>query len=127
MTITSVVSPLVHDPHAPSMRVEQLVHAIRLSSELARFETVGFAELGALLGNAQLRDVLTITGEMFSCEPELERMFDSEDAEHPFVVLTVKARGEAKELVERSLEWHERVSRAVSGNFGLLRLSLIPT
>lgn len=73
-----------------------------------------------------LLNVIAVTQELFpGSAPEIERMADPEDAEHPFVVVTVQWAGDPRASVEKRLEWHRRVSRACVGMPGGIRLSMV--
>ena len=73
-----------------------------------------------------IADVVAVTQEIFDCTPALEVMRDSEDPDYSFVVLTVDCQGEPSELLEKRLAWHSRIRSIPAGDFGNLRLSIIP-
>lgn len=79
----------------------------------------------AVTADPRLSDVVVITEEMFGT-PEINVLFDPEDAGTPIVVLTVKCGGNAKELVDKRIEWHDRVNAIPPGSSGRLRLSIVP-
>ena len=75
---------------------------------------------------SRIPDILAVTQEMFEGDPTIEISRDPEDPEHPFFVVTVHWRGEARAMVDQRLAWHERISKLHSGGVGVFRLSVIP-
>ncbi len=73
----------------------------------------------------RLSDVVAITEEMFGT-PEVGILCDPEDPEVTFVVFTVKCTGQSTELVEKRIEWHEKVDSIPPGSSGRFRLSILP-
>ena len=70
--------------------------------------------------------VVAVTQEMFpGSAPEIETMADPEDAENPFIVVTVQWAGDPRESVKKRLDWHRRVSLACAGQPGGVRLSIV--
>ena len=73
----------------------------------------------------RLSDVVAMTEEMFGT-PEINVLCDPEDPETQFVVFTVRCSGEAKDIVTRRIEWHDRVDAIPPGRSGRFRLSIVP-
>jgi hypothetical protein len=71
-------------------------------------------------------NVRKITQELFPGKCEFTHEFDPEYPDDRYVVVNVEARGEPKELVDRSCEWSERIRRLPGYVFGKLRLSIMP-
>lgn len=74
--------------------------------------------------SARLKEALAITEEMFASRPGFEAMCDPDDPDHPFVLITVSSRGTLRELVQRHIEWGDRV-RHLNADLSL-RLSILP-
>jgi hypothetical protein len=76
--------------------------------------------------DARLSTVIKITEEIFGFSPTIETITDPEDpAETTFVVLTVHAQGENKDLIRQHVVWGERV-RPVNMDLHF-RLSINPS
>lgn len=71
-------------------------------------------------------DLVAITEQMFGT-PEVTVLRDPEDPDVDFIVFTVKCAGEPDEIVEKRIEWHNRIDRIPSGSSGRFRLSVSPT
>ncbi len=71
-------------------------------------------------------EILRLTGELFPGDVTVDRMSDPEFPRESWVVLTVEATGEPREIIRRQCEWHERVAREFPGRFPGLRLSVCP-
>lgn len=74
----------------------------------------------------RIADVLSVTQEMFPGRSIAELDHDPEAPERPFVVITVAWDGSPKEIVQKRMEWHARISQLASGSSGPLRLSIVP-
>ena len=74
----------------------------------------------------RIADVLSVTQEMFPGRSIAELDHDPEAPERPFVVITVAWDGSPKEIVQKRMEWHARISELASGSSGPLRLSIVP-
>jgi hypothetical protein len=82
---------------------------------------------GAAMNDPKIADIIDVTQQMFPTKPpRIELMRDPEDPESPFVIITVAFQGNAKELVERRIEWHNRIESLPSGSSGAIRLSIVP-
>jgi hypothetical protein len=73
-----------------------------------------------------LRDVVRITQELFPGEVGIEILSDPEAADRSLVVFNVSARGSARDIVNKRVEWHQRVAKLRPGSSGALRLSIVP-
>ncbi len=73
-----------------------------------------------------LSEVVRMTEEFFSAPVSVETMSDPESPGQAWVVLTVEATGEPKELVQRRCDWHERLARQFPECVGDLSLSICP-
>ena len=83
------------------------------------------AETTPLIDAAALAHVIAITEEIFAAKPSIETMVDPDDPdETPFLVFTVECRGENKDLIQRHIQWHQRLDELNSDLS--LRLSIIP-
>jgi hypothetical protein len=71
-------------------------------------------------------DVRKITQEIFPGKCEFTHECDPEYPEDRYVVVNVEAKGEPKELVDRSCLWDERISQLPGYVFGQLRLLIVP-
>jgi hypothetical protein len=56
----------------------------------------------------------------------VEVLNDPESPCETFIVLNVEAHGEAKELIARQCQWHERVAASARSEAGSYRLSIDP-
>jgi hypothetical protein len=74
----------------------------------------------------RLADVVAVTQELFPGEPTIDLSRDPEDPDNPFVVITVKARADSAELLNRRFKWHDRIRDLTPGHSGSLRLTIIP-
>lgn len=73
-----------------------------------------------------MAEVREITQELFPGKCEFTSEFDPEYPEDRYVVVNVEASGDLKEIAERGCVWHERIRPLTAGEFGILRLSIIP-
>lgn len=71
-------------------------------------------------------DVRRITNELFPGKCEFTNEFDPEYPQDCYVVVNVEARGEPKQIVDRSCQWSERLRQLSPNLFGKLRLSIVP-
>jgi hypothetical protein len=71
-------------------------------------------------------EVRKITQELFPGKCEFSHEFDPEYPDDRYIVVDVEAKGEPRELVDRSCEWHKRIEAAAPNSFGHLRLSIMP-
>lgn len=74
----------------------------------------------------RLLTVIAVTEEMFGT-PEITVMCDPEDTDTTFVVFTVRAKGENPGLIDKRIEWHERINAIPPGCSGHFRLSIVPS
>lgn len=58
-------------------------------------------------------EVVAITRELFPGSIEFSYETDPETPDEPFLMLTVRASGKPKEVVQRRREWHRRVGEAL--------------
>lgn len=72
-----------------------------------------------------LDDILALTEEIFPGEVRIDVEADPEWPQDRYVVFTVKADGDARELVQRQCEWHRRVLAVAPDSLNLLRLSIV--
>jgi hypothetical protein len=72
-----------------------------------------------------LADVVKITQDMFGT-PEVTVEHDPEDPEVQFVVFTVFPSGFPAGLVQKRVDWHERVNAIPPRHSGAYRLSIVP-
>jgi hypothetical protein len=82
---------------------------------------MGGTSVGA---EARLSEALSITKDMFATSPSVQTMSDPDDPDHPFILLTVHAQGDTRELIERHVEWGSRV-RPINLDLSL-RLAIVP-
>jgi len=94
------------------------------SASLPTTPVVAGTASSAVDENARLSKVLAITEEMFFTAPTSQAMCDPDDPDHLFVVITVHARGSAQELIQRHVEWGNRV-RPLNADLSL-RLAIVP-
>jgi len=74
-----------------------------------------------------LCDVVRMTQSLFSGQVSTEAMSDPESPGESWVVVTVQAPGEPKELVKLRCEWHERMAQQFPECVRDLRLSILPS
>jgi hypothetical protein len=74
----------------------------------------------------QLTTVIHIAQEMFGVEPVFEVLADPEEPDCAFVLFTVTANGTPEQLVERQLEWHQKLRPLFKQPFDVPRLRIIP-
>jgi hypothetical protein len=67
-----------------------------------------------------------MTEEMFSGHASGEAMVDPESPGESWVVVTVEATGDPKDLVRLRCQWHERLARQFPECVRDLRLSIYP-
>lgn len=96
-----------------------------LRAEVHRLQNSPERQESSGADDPKLADVVALTEQMFGT-PEINVMCDPEDPSISFVVFTVKCRGEAKDIVARRIEWHDRVDAIPSGTSGRFRLSIVP-
>lgn len=75
----------------------------------------------------RLLDLCSLTQELFGCIPSFESAVDPDEPDFPFVVVTVDWSGDPRELIQRRIQWHERVRGLAAGDSGKLRLSVMPS
>lgn len=68
-------------------------------------------------------EIVRVTRELFPGDVAIEETDDPEYPQDSYTVVRAQASGDIKEIEDRRIEWHERVSR-LSENCRLLRLSL---
>ena len=126
MTNSNIDSPVIDDVRSSAVGLFPITLA-ELRSEMARPEGKNHFFVVAFNDDPRLTGLFAITEEIFPAgEPVTEVMWDPEDPMHPFLVMTVKARGETRSLLRLSREWHERVNELWPRHSGLLRLAVIP-
>lgn len=83
------------------------------------------ASTPVVLDSPRLAEVIKITEEIFGATPTVETMCDPDDpAETPFLHFSVQGRGENKELIQRHIQWGQRL-RPLNLDLSL-RLSITP-
>lgn len=111
------------------MTVDLATEVKELQTRVAVLET----EIANLRGRSttplatpeELEIVAATAQEVFSSEVSLQEMSDPEEPEWPWIVVCVKAGDlSGKELIQRRLNWHERIEKLLPGKFGRFRLSL---
>lgn len=110
----------VHQPQAGA--------SVDLIAELARLQKENAALRETLQSQGfepKLADVLSITHELFPGRVGIELMFDPEEPEEHFVVVTVSVASDATDVIKRQLDWHHRVAETSPGDSGPLRLSIV--
>ena len=73
-----------------------------------------------------LTEVVQLTEQLFPGAVSVELLTDPESPAETFIVLNVEAHGDAKELIERQCQWHERVAALASAAASSYRLSIDP-
>ena len=73
-----------------------------------------------------MEDVRQITQELFPGKCEFTSECDPEYPEDRYVVVSVEATGEPKEIVDRSCVWHERIRQLRPDLWDALRLFVVP-
>jgi hypothetical protein len=119
----SVSPDALRDVLRTNIKIAQLEMRIAELERIVRPSAAGPNESA----EPKLAEVLEVTQKMFSGQPTIELACDPEEPDSKFVVITVTSKGNAREIVEQRLEWHERVARLEAGNSGQLRLSVIPS
>jgi hypothetical protein len=74
----------------------------------------------------RLSDVVRMTEALFSGQASAEVMSDPESPSESWVVVSVQATGEPKQLVKLRCEWHERLARQFPECVREFRLSIVP-
>jgi hypothetical protein len=132
MELDSTV-PVNANPELASELVRQSLRIASLELEVAelraKLESSAAHTVEARFGQQDPRilDLCSVTQEMFGCVPTFEVIFDPEEPEFQFVVVTVEYSGDAREVIERQIQWHERVRGLTAGSSGMLRLSVMPS
>jgi hypothetical protein len=76
---------------------------------------------------AEVIDVVRkVTQDIFPGKCEFTHEFDPEFPGDRYVVVNVEAKGEPKELVHHSENWHKQIEAVVPNSFGNLRLLIVP-
>lgn len=70
--------------------------------------------------------VIQLTEQWFPGRVSIEVFSDPESPSETFFVLNVEARDNAKGLIERQCQWHERVAALAIAEAGSYRLSIDP-
>jgi hypothetical protein len=68
--------------------------------------------------------VVEISKQIFPGPVYVVREFDPSEPDFPWLALCVKASGDHQSIFAREEQWHEQVSRLVSDQPGLFRLSV---
>ena len=69
--------------------------------------------------------LVAISQEVFATIPTTEVIFDPEEPEYRYLVLTVTWDGEPKEVIRRRLQWHDRVRCLLPDHADVIRLSVV--
>ena len=73
-----------------------------------------------------LSQVVQLTEQLFPGRVTVELLSDPESPSETFFVLNVEAQGNAKWLIERQCQWHERVAALTDAEASSYRLSIDP-
>jgi hypothetical protein len=96
----------------------------RLEAIEARLNGAAMPESIDLPG--RLADVSQITRELFPGKCEFTSEFDPEYPDDRYVVVSVEATGDPRNIVDRSCEWHQRVRNLSADLERRLRLAVVP-
>ncbi|MBX9788754.1 MAG: hypothetical protein K2Y37_07540 [Pirellulales bacterium] len=120
-------------PEQASELVRQSLRIASLELEVAELRArldrgaVNPDEASSIQQDPRILDLCSVTQELFGCVPKFEATFDPEEPDCPFVVVTVDWSGDAREIIERQIQWHERIRGLMAGSSGKLRLSVMPS
>ncbi len=118
--------PNFSDPFLAIGELERTVHllqnqmAVLLAERRAGCLAVPYSD------DPRLAEVVAITEEMFGNRPLISLINDPEHPDVSFLVLTVRSQGDVKQIVDKRLEWHEKIDRIPPGNSGSFRLTILP-
>jgi len=108
------------------IRRELQVLARRLEQVESQLAGNGVAIPDAADLGAQMSNVREITQALFPGRCEFTSEFDPEYPDDRYVVVNVEAKGEPRDIVDRTCEWHARILNLSDGLHGRLRLSVVP-
>lgn len=77
--------------------------------------------------NSQLMQINSFTADLFGASPDYEIVIDPSEPEFSFVVATIHWTGDARELIQRRLAWHDRARCLLPDLAARLRLSIMPS
>lgn len=72
-----------------------------------------------------IADVIAITQEMFRQKPTLEVTCDPSEPTEDIVILNVRCAGTIDDLIEKEIEWGDRVAALEPRHSGQLRLNVV--
>ena len=98
--------------------LEQRVKFLEKHVDIAVRHPTAFPDVNGLQD-----DIVRITQQLFPGEVAIDVTDDPEFPQDAYTVVRAQASGEIKEIEDRRIEWHERISK-LSENGRLLRLSL---
>lgn len=121
---------------SPRQAVAQLCEAFRLSelerkvSELMREvaelkEPKSHRPVAAGGSDPAIADVLIATHELFPGKVRVELTYDPADPDVDIVVFNVEGSGEFDDLIEKEIEWGNRITALASRHSGQLRLNVV--
>jgi hypothetical protein len=114
---------------ASVVELEQEVRELREKVETLAANQAARNKPGVPIGpfTRHMIQLMQVTQDLFPGPVNVKLMCDPEVPSDSFVVFKVESKGEPKEIVDKQLEWHQRIRVILADPHEELRLSIIPS